>query len=239
MNEQKLARGLNDIAPSNSDKVVRSKPAAEKVNRAYQSVQDKKSETRKKMTPVVKGPVQQIKPTFWDKVKTTFLGEGVNARDFVLYDILVPAFRNTMSDMGIGLVEMVFGGGRVRGRDYDSRIIRDRGRSYIDYNSVADRDRRSGRVDGRREMDRGDRARHEFSNIRYNSRGEAEDVLARLVALTIQYQEVTIAAFYELSNIDPTPSDENYGWTDLREAYVEQVRNGYVIRLPHPQPLLI
>ena len=182
------------------------------------------------MEPIVKGPVVQQKPTFANKFKTAFLGESGNLGEFVIYDVLVPAFRNTVSDMGHGIIEMMFGTGRNSGRDrYDSRVVRDRGRSYVSYNSISDRDR--GRSD-RRDIDRGDRARHDFGNIIYSSRGEAEDVLSHLVDQTQEYGEATVAAFYEFSNIESQHTDSRYGWTNLRDAYTERVRNGYSIHFP-------
>ena len=228
MAERKLTRGLDDIAPNNSDKAARSKN--------IDPNQTKKPEERKKMAPVVKGPVVQQKPTFFSKFKSSFLGDGGNVGEFVVYDILVPAFRNTLSDMGFGLIDMFLGGGRGYGRDrYDNRIVRDRGRSYVSYNSISDRDR-GGRYD-RRDVDRGERARHEFGNIVYTSRGEAEDVLSHLVDLTLEYGEATVAAFYELSNIESNHTDNRYGWTNLRDAYTERVRNGYIIRFPQTRLL--
>ena len=234
MSERNLVRGdLDDIAPNNSNKSANAK------DKRVDSNQDKKPEERKKMAPIVKGPVVKQKPSFASKFKNSFLGEGGNVGEFVVYDILVPAFRNTLSDMGFGLVEMFFGNGRSRGRDYDSRVIRDRGRSYISYNGISsDRDRRDrGRNSDRRDIDRNDRARHEFDNIVYGSRGEAEDVLSHLVDLTIEYGEATVAAFYELSNVESNHTDNRYGWTSLRDAYTERVRNGYIIRFPQVRPL--
>ena len=223
MSERNLTRGLDDIAPNNSDKATRS--------RNIEPNQTKKPEERHKMKPVVKGPVVQQKPSFMSKFKNSFLGDGGNIGDFIVYDILVPAFRNTISDMGFGIIEMFFGSGRSRGRDYNNRVVRDNGRSYVSYNSVSDRN------DSRRDMDRGDKARHEFGNIVYTSRGEAEEVLSHLVDLTIEYGEATVAAFYELSNIESTHADDRYGWTNLRDAYTERARNGYIIRFPQARPL--
>lgn len=232
MSERNLVRGdLDDIAPNNSDK------SASVKGKKVEPNQDKKPE-RKKMAPVVKGPVVQQKPSFASKFKSSFLGEGGNVGEFVVYDILVPAFRNTVSDMGFGLIEMFFGNGRSRGRDYDSRVVRDRGRSYVSYNGVSDRDRRDrGRDNDRRDVDRNDRSRHDFGNIVYTSRGEAEDVLSHLVDLTIEYGEATVAAFYELSNVESNHTDNRYGWTSLRDAYTERVRTGYIIRFPQVRPL--
>ena len=228
MSERKLTRGLDDIAPNNSDRAARSKNV--------DPDQVKKPEERPKMKSIVKGPVVQQKPSFMSKFKDSFLGEGGNIGEFVVYDILIPAFRNTVSDMGFGLIEMFFGRGRGGGYGYNDRVVRDRGRSYVSYNSVSERDHGRGR-DDRRDMDRGDKARHDFGNIVYTSRGEAEDVLSHLVDLTIEYGEATVAAFYELSNIESTHVDNRYGWTNLRDAYTERVRNGYIIRFPQVRPL--
>lgn len=228
---------MNDIAPSNSDKsreVARRAP-----NKKYAQKQatqrDDKRDIRKKLAPVVKSPVTIEKPTAWSRFKNSFLGEGGNIGEFIVYDILVPAFRNTLADMGFGVVDMIFGGGRGRGgsRNNDSRVIRDRGRSYIDYGASQSRNR----YDERRDIDRNDRARHDFSSIVYTKRGEAEEVLSRLVDLTIEYNEATVAALYELSDMDSVPSDHNYGWTNLRDAYTERVRNGYIIKFPQARPL--
>ena len=189
MSERKLTRGLEDIAPNNSDKAARSKNIDPDQPR-------KASDEPPKMKPIVKGPVVQKKPTFMSKFKDSFLGEGDNVGEFIVYDILIPAFRNTISDMGFGLVEMFFGRGSNCGGYNDRVIIRDRGRSYVSYNDIS-RDRGRGRDDWR-DFDRSDRARHDFRNIIYTSRGEAEDVLSHLVDLTIEYGEATVAAFYEL-----------------------------------------
>lgn len=225
MNEGKLARSsLNDLVPNNSDKAARIKP-----NDAKKATAEKK-----KLAPIVKGKVVKQKQSAFGKFKESFLGESGDIREYVVYDILVPAFRNTVSDMGFGVIEMLFGTGRERGRYRgDSRVVRDRGRSYVSYNNASS-DRGRG---GRRDMDNGDRARHNFENVIFDSRGEAEDVLSHLVDLTIEYQEATVAAFYELSNIESTHTDNNYGWTNLRDAYTERVRNGYIIKFPQPRPL--
>ena len=228
MSERKLTRGLEDIAPNNSDKAARSKNINPDQPR-------KASDEPPKMKSIVKGPVVQQKPSFASKFKESFLGEGGNIGEFVVYDVLIPAFRNTISDMGFGIIEMFFGRGRGGSYGYNDRVVRDRGRSYVSYNEPS-RDRGRGR-DDRRDMDRGDKARHDFGNIVYTSRGEAEDVLSHLVDLTIEYGEATVAAFYELSNIESTHVDNRYGWTNLRDAYTERVRNGYIIRFPQVRPL--
>lgn len=223
--EGKLVRNsLNDIAPNNSDKAARGNAPKATVEAG-----------RKKLKPVVsKGSVVKKKRTVLEKFKESFLGESENLGDYVLYDVLVPAFRDTVSDMGFGIIERMFGNGRSRVGRGNSSIVRDRGRSYVSYNS---NDSRRDTRDGRRDLDRNSRARHDFDNFIFTNKWEAEEVLAALVDLVLEYGEATVRDFYELSNVESDYTDTNYGWTNLRDAYVDRSRNGYIIAFPQARPL--
>lgn len=221
--ESKLVRNtLNDIAPNNSNKEARKEV--------------EESEPVKKLKPIVqKTNVTKKKRTAMDKFKDSFLGESENLKDYVLYDVLVPAFKDTISDMGFGVIERLFGSGRSRpGRSRDSRVVRDRGRSYVTYNNPQP-DKRY-RNDNR-DIDDTSRVRHNFENIIFTNKWEAEDVLSHLTELTMEYDVATVRAFYELSNVEADYTDENYGWVSLREAYVDRTRNGYIIVFPPTRPL--
>jgi len=219
--ESKLVRNsLNDIAPNNSNKGAK----AEKV--------EESREPRKKIKAVVgKGSAIKKKRTVMDKFKESFLGESENLGDYVLYDVLVPAFRDTVSDMGFGIIERLFGTGRSsRGRS-NSNIVRDRGKSYVSYNSNNNPRRDS------RELDRNSRARHDFDNIGFTKKFEAEDVLSHMVDTIADYGEVTVREFYELSGVESDYTDDKYGWTNLRDAYVDRTRDGFIIAFPSTRPL--
>ena len=222
--ESKLTRNtLNDIAPNNSNKVIRDEEA---------DIQEKK-----KLKPLVKkGNVAKKKRTTFDKFKDAFLGESENLGDYIKYDVLVPAFRDTVSDMGFGVIERLFGNGRSR-HNNGSRVVRDKGRSYVSYNTSNDRRNGRDRDGDRRDVDRGTRARHDFENIVFTNKWEAEEVLAHLVDLTIEYGDASVRSFYELSNIEAEYTDDRYGWTNLRDAYVDRTRNGHVIVFPPTRPL--
>ena len=222
--ESKLVRNsLNDLAPNNSDK-------------AAQGAKTEGKEKKKLATLVSKGSVVKKKRTVADKFKDAFLGESENLGDYIMYDVLVPAFRDTVSEMGFGIIERLFGNGRSsRSR---GSVVRDRGRSYVSYNSSSRNDRGRDRDrDDRRDIDRGSRARHSFDNVVFANKWEAEDVLAHLVDMILEYGEATVRSFYELSNIEADYTDDRYGWTNLRDAYVERTRNGYVIVFPQTRPL--
>ena len=230
MRESKLVRNsLNDIAPNNSDRGAKDPKSDEEV------------EDKKKLKPIVKkGNVAKKKRTLVDKFKDAFLGESENLGDYIMYDVLVPAFRDTISDMGFGVIERLFGNGRSGGRSRgDSRIVRDRGKSYVSYNSVQNDNRRGGGSsrEDKRDFDKNSRAGHNFENVVFTNKWEAEDVLSHLAELTVEYGEATVRAFYELSNIEADYTDDRYGWTSLREAYVDRTRDGHVIMFPPTRPL--
>ena len=51
------------------------------------------------------------------------------------------------------------------------------------------------------------------------------------------YGQVTVADLYDLVGISGSFTDNNYGWTDMREASVRRVRDGYILSLPRPRQL--
>jgi hypothetical protein len=78
---------------------------------------------------------------------------------------------------------------------------------------------------------------HDFDDIIIPTRGEAELVLDKLIDLTIDYREATVADLYELTGVDAAFTDRKYGWRDLRSAKVVRCKTGYIIDLP-PTELL-
>lgn len=186
-----------------------------------------KTETRK-VEKVTTGRVTKRKKGLGRKIIESFVGdESKSVGDYILHDVLIPATKDTIADMIKGTIEMMFWGEK-RGR-YTSR---DGGRSrvnYTPYNSLNNRDRDRG---GRREMSREGRARHDFEELVFASRGEAEEVLSLLFELTEKYGMATVADFYDLAGITADFTDDKYGWDDLRNASVSRVRDGYLINLP-------
>ena len=51
------------------------------------------------------------------------------------------------------------------------------------------------------------------------------------------YQMVKVADLYDLVGISCDYTANNYGWTNLRNASVERVRDGYILKLPKALPI--
>jgi hypothetical protein len=164
-------------------------------------------------------------------VKSTLRNVGF----YILWDILIPAAKNTLSDMINNGSDMVlYGEPKTRRRDRD----RDRGASRVSYSSYYDRDK-----DHDRSYDKG-RDRLYARSSRFNSdeillatREDAEEVIQSMYDVFDQYNAVTVSEFLELVGLPDEYTDRSYGWTNLREIQVRRVRDGYVVDLPPPRVL--
>lgn len=199
------------------------------------SHKSKKVVEERKLEKVVTGKVVTRKKTLGKRFQESFLGEeSRNVGEYIIYDILIPAAKDMIVDTIKGGIEMMMYGEK-RGRN----ITRDRGRSYhTSYGSYyRQNDREQNNRDHRRDISRTGRARHDFSQILLESRGEAEEVLENLCDQCATYNLATVADLYDLVGITSNFTDNKYGWTDLRDASVSRVRGGYELNLPRPQPV--
>lgn len=192
-----------------------------------------------KVTKVVTGKVRKQKKGLAKRFAETFLEDDTKSVGaYIINDVLIPAGKSMICDVfgWGGFVEMMLFGDRRSGRG-SSTIRRDGGRTVVNYGSFSRGDSRDNR-DRRREVSQVARARHDFDEIVFETRGEAENVLAHLVDLTIDYGMASISDFYEMCDVVPNFTDNKYGWTDLRGVTASRLRGGgYVLNLPRPQPL--
>lgn len=170
----------------------------------------------------------------WKDVKGEFLSEDAGSvGGYVLYDILLPALRDLISDIGHGFIDAAMGSGGGRSR-YRSRRDRDRDRSYISYNRMYDD--RDDRYESRRS--RKDRDR-DLDDIVFDYREDAEDCLDRLCAYLERYDDVPVSYLYDILGwtVPGAFTDDDWGWTNLSSARVRQYRGRYKLELPRVKPL--
>lgn len=155
--------------------------------------------------------------------------DGQTVKDYLIWDILVPAAKQTIADTVGGGIEMLLFGAPRRGRYQSSR---NRGRTtVINYGSESLRARERSDL---RDRDARNRARNDFDDIEFKLRSEAMDVLSQLVDLIEDYGSASVADFYALAGITANYTDQNWGWENLSKAYVDRTRTGYIIDLPRP-----
>ena len=197
---------------------------------------DEKKEDRR-VEKVISGKVVRQKKSLGKKFLDTFIAGNVeDIGSYIVNDVLIPVAKDTLYEVISGSLGMVSGSVETLlfGEKRKSKSSRDRGRSYVSYNNYSSRDKED-RRDTKREISSRSRARHNFDDIILETRGDAEDVLDHLVDLTQDYDEATVADFYDLVGVTGEYTDRDWGWTDLRSASVTRARaGGYMLNLPKP-----
>ena len=178
----------------------------------------------KKIEPVVKGKVTTKKNNV-RKLTNTFVTEDIqNVKSYVLMDVLVPAIKKAISDIVTNGIDMLLYGETGRSR-------RKTNASVVSYRNYYD-SRREERYSSSRT-----RTGYSYDDVVLETRGEAEDVLARMDELIDTYGVVSVADLYDLVGISCNYTDNKYGWTNLRNAEPVRVRDGYMLKLPKALPI--
>lgn len=177
---------------------------------------------QKKVEKVVEGTVKTRKKPLSKKFAEVFLSEEADSvKGYLLFDVLIPAIKDTFSEMvSKGLDMLLYGEAR-------STASRKRGQTYVSYSGFS-----SPKTAPKESYSRRNRTMTDFQDIIFESRGEAEEVLTNLLDFIADYGVATVADLYDLVGITGPFTDNRYGWTDLRTASVVRTRDGYVINLP-------
>ena len=189
------------------------------------SHKSKEVDERKKVGKVVKGKVKTKKKSGANKVADVFITEDIsNVKDYIIYDVLLPAAKKTISEIVSNGIDMIlYGETKSKSRSRGSKV------SYSKYYEDRDDDYR--RTSRRRAVG------YDYEDVILESRREAEEVLNRMEDLIDTYGVVSVADLYDLVGISGNYTDNKYGWTNLRSAGVERTRDGYLIYLPKVKPL--
>lgn len=180
----------------------------------------------KKVEKVISGTAKTKKKTGVMKLADIFIEDDVNSvKSYIVGDVVIPTIKKTIYDVITGSLDMFFFGGTGGGK---ARSTADKVsyRNYTSYSSKRDTRPATRSVRG-----------YDYDEVVLDSRGEAEEVLARMDELMTTYGLVSVADFYDLVGITCQYTDNKYGWTNIRNAQVMRVRDGYQIKMPKAMPL--
>lgn len=182
-------------------------------------------QAEKKIEKVATGKVKTKKKSGATKFADVFITEDIsNVRDYILYDVLLPAAKKTISEIVSNGIDMILYGETKSRKSKGSKV------SYSKY--YDDRDE-----DYRRSSRRSRVLGYDYEDVILESRREAEEVLNRMEDLIDTYGVVSVADLYDLVGISGNYTDNKYGWTNLRMSGIERTRDGYLIVLPKIKPL--
>lgn len=207
-------------------------------NSHTEKVKKKKQEEEKpvkNIEKVVEGTVVQRKRGWWRRVQDAMTGDDAQTVGaYILYEVAIPAFRDLIFD--------IIRNGAERSLYGEVRPSRGSGRGFgrnnvINYGSMSrSRDDRDYRNE-RREVSSRARRNHDFGEIIIPDRGEAEEVIDRLVDLIDRFGVATISDLYDLVGVTSDYSDEKWGWYNLASARAVRTRDGYLLDLPRTEPI--
>lgn len=197
---------------------------AARKERQEKQPEPKRAAEGKRVEKVVKGKVKTKKNEV-RKLTDIFISEDVgNVKNYILMDVLVPTFKKTLYDIVVNSVDIALFGGRGSG---SKRSTADKV-SYTNYSSSSRRDERSSHRTT---------SGYSYDDIILESRAEAEAVLSRMDEIMEEYDVVRVADLYDLVGVTGEHTDNKYGWTNIRNAEVERVRDGYRIKMPRALPI--
>jgi hypothetical protein len=197
------------------------------------SKSDREKQQATKFEKVVAGKVVKKKQGLTKKISDLFVAENIRSVfGYVFHEIMVPAARDLLRDMihgaadrSLGYEDRRYGASRFRNdREFDRR-------PRVSYNDPVDsRDRHR-----RYELSKSSRAGHNFAEIEFETKGDAEKVLDIMADQVAEYGMATVAHFYSLAGFEPAYTDDKWGWESLKYARTVRVSGGrYIIDLPRP-----
>lgn len=175
----------------------------------------------KKVEKIITGSARPQKKSGIQKFTNVFLPEDVdNVKSYIFEDIVVPAVKDIILDAVRALLGVKSPSG-VKGSTS----------SKVSYRKYYEENNRRDYGENRT------RTGYDYDNVVVETRGEAEEVLARMDELIVEYGLVSVADLYDLVGISGNYTDNKYGWDSIRTASVVRVRDGYMIKLPRVKAL--
>ncbi len=178
----------------------------------------------KKVEKIVAGSVKTKKKSGINKIAGIFVPEDVdNVKEYIFEDIVVPAVKDIILDavkafLGVnGKSNRKSTASKVSYRRYYDEQAQGNRRNYSSQNTASGCD---------------------FDDIFFNTRAEAENVLAAMDEIVASYRIVSVADYFDLVGVDGPWTGNNYGWTEnIRNARVINTRDGYTIKFPRANPI--
>lgn len=185
-----------------------------------------KNQIKRVDKPVATGKVR--KKSEISKFSDVFLADDVrDVGTYIVSEVIIPTVKTLIYDIGTNGLGMALFGDKAPTRNKRSS----RNAEYVSYDKMSRREERY------RDEPRTP-SRYRYSDISFDSKGEAVEVLEQMDAILENYGMVSVADLYDLADVPGEYTDHKYGWTSLRTADIVRLADGgYMIKLPRAMPL--
>lgn len=196
----------------------------------YREEQAKKAVLpEKKPKKVVTGEVVTVKKSGLQKFAESLIADGIdNIQDFIVKEVVIPKAK----EMVCGIADNVADGFKncVHKLVYGDDSPNHSGNNRVQYGSCYGDNHRRVQTVSYKEVD------FKYEDFIFRTRGDAEATLSELRDNIAQFKMTSVADFYSCVDRDDVTRDidNNYVWTDLRNAKVQMTRGGYILKMPKP-----
>lgn len=181
----------------------------------------------KEVKQVTTATAKVKKKSLGEKFSEAFIEEDVkNVRHYLIKEKLIPEAKSIFVDLVFDGLSMLLGTNRRR-KDSEGRT---------NYAAVSS-NYKYGNSNYRRDDTSDRNSRNDYSDIIYDTKEDANEVLSNLQSFADEYNQTSVADLFELSGISPKSfTDNNYGWTFdmLKHVPIRRIREGWILELPKP-----
>lgn len=198
------------------------------VGNSNRDKQKKKEAEERRPQKIITSEVTTKEKSATKKFAEKFFEDEVsNVKTYILWDVIIPAIKNVISDIvGNSVDMMLYGRTRnrsQRGTSTGNTTMVGGLSGYTGYGTF------SSRQTG---ISQRNRDNYDLDEFVFQSRADAEMVLDTLKEIVSKYKAASVADLCDLIGRSSQYTDVKYGWTDLRGADVQRVREGYVLIMP-------
>lgn len=195
--------------------------------------------------PKLKGNVGVDKQSTLSKFKETFIADGVDLKEYIIWDIVVPTARRTIRDIIVGCADRIFLGATT---PQSRNLVRERGITRVQPHTNYARNSIDTRPLPNKISSNAARGFTRLNDIWFSDYEDVSNILDYLVDYIEEYGKVSINRYLE--NVDPARLSElgidmnfvtqDMGWVSLRDAEISEPVMGpdgtmrYYLRLPRP-----
>lgn len=170
------------------------------------------------------GKVTRQKTNGIQKFLGIFFTENIdNIGDYIFEEVIRPGIKNMLSDGGKKAWDLLIYG--------ENAPIHNNSTGTSKYKSAWEQQ------NGVRNIASTNKRGYSFDSLVVQSRSEGERVLFKLGQILSEVGSVTVADMYDLVGEVHNYTDNKWGWTSLNGASVQLCRDGYIVKMPEPQPL--
>lgn len=210
---------------------------AEFPNNSQRAGESVPPEVDKKIEKIIEGEATVRKPSRRSRLRQSFIaGDASSVSEHVFWNLLIPAAKDALSDMGSTFIDMMIYGEK-RNRPGPGQPVSGPGStSRINYGGISTGSRLVlGPAQNNPVVEH--HRRFNPNEIIVPTRAEAEGIITKMFEVLEKYHAVSVADLYAMIGVTPDYPDYKFGWSNLDSADVKRVRDGVLLVLPPPQDL--